>query len=189
MNTDLKSYLELVEASRTRTIEEMFTSANDIPRIYSFTKSPGGDVICSPFGSFTDPYEGLAMFAHQTNKDVVALALTCSGWGAQNDTEEEARAIPPSENPDRESVRLELIVNIRNEFYSRVSFPENSKQPPMETWSPVDGEESEVIAGDLLEAIRASLHFHRLSEDDMKHIFESFRKLLDDIDDDTTPDD
>ncbi len=41
----------------------------------------------------------------------------------------------------------------------------------------------EAVAGDLLEAIRASLHFHRLSEEDMKMIYEGFRELIDKIED------
>ncbi len=63
MIDELQEYLGLVEASRTTTQEEMFSTGNDLSRIYSFSKSPTGGVICSPFGAFTDPYEGLATFA------------------------------------------------------------------------------------------------------------------------------
>jgi len=179
MIDELQEYLGLIEVSRNATQEEMFSTGNDLSRIYSFSKSPTGGVICSPFGAFTDPYEGLATFAHQTSKDVIALALTASGWGAQFDTEEEAKETRPSESPSRESVKLELIVNVSNEFFSRVSFPE-SENDPIISYSN-DGEEA--VAGDLLEAIRASLHFHRLSEEDMKMIYEGFRELIDKIED------
>jgi hypothetical protein len=179
MIEELQEYLGLIEVSRNATQEEMFSTGNDLSRIYSFSKSPSGGVICSPFGAFTDPYEGLATFAHQTSKDVIALALTASGWGAQFDTEEEAKETRPSENPNRESVKLELIVNVTNEFFSRVSFPESGHEPIVSYSN--DGEEA--VAGDLLEAIRASLHFHRLSEEDMKMIYEGFRELIDKIED------
>lgn len=178
MIDELQEYLGLVEASRTTTQEEMFSTGNDLSRIYSFSKSPTGGVICSPFGAFTDPYEGLATFAHQTSKDVIALALTASGWGAQFDTEEEAKETRPSENANRESVKLELIVNVSNEFFSRISFPESGHEPLISYSS---DEKEEAVAGDLLEAIRAALHFHRLSEEDMKKIYEGFRDLIDKI--------
>ena len=182
MIEELQEYLGLIEVSRNATQEEMFSTGNDLSRIYSFVKSPSGGVVCSPFGAFTDPYEGLATFAHQTNKDVVALALTASGWGAQFDTEEEAKETRPSESAGRESVKLELIVNVTNEFFSRVSFPESGHEPIVSYSN--DGEEA--VAGDLLEAFRASLHFHRLSENDMKMIYEGFRELIDKIEDGNT---
>jgi hypothetical protein len=182
MIEELQEYLGLIEVSRNATQEEMFSTGNDLSRIYSFAKSPSGGVICSPFGAFTDPYEGLATFAHQTSKEVIALAVTASGWGAQFDTEEEAKETRPSENPNRESVKLELIVNVSNEFFSRVSFPESGHDPIVSYSN--DGEEA--VAGDLLEAIRASLHFHRLSEEDMKKIYEGFRELIDKLEDDNS---
>jgi len=182
MKIDLENCLELIEASRTATQSEMFNEANDLSRIYSFSKSPTGGVICSPFGAFPDPYEGLAMFAHETSKDVIALAVTCSGWGAEG-TGDAPEQIAPSEHPDRESVRLELVVSVSNEWFTRLSFPENQEREDLVSASST---EDHVVAGDLLEAIRASLHFHRLSEEDMKSIYEGFRKILDDIDEGTT---
>lgn len=154
---------------------------DEFARVYKFIERPGRSehqepatvVECSMFGAFPDIYEGLEVFALQTDHRAVAIALTTSGWAVPTHIGCETPDCPPSEHPERQRVALLFLLTDDNRQASRLVMCENGQ-----TLDENEGENEG--RGQLVEACAMALHFHRADKDHLRELIESTRaRLLD----------
>lgn len=152
---------------------------DEFARVYKFVERPGRSednepsivLECSLFGAFPDIYEGLQIFAGQTDARAVGLAITTCGWAipyeagtspAEGDT-------PPSEHPDRRRVSVLFVLTDDNRQASRMV---------MTSTGEVLEENENDGQGQLVEACAMALHFHRADKEHLLELIETTRHRL-----------
>lgn len=171
-------------------VGERFHRGNDeYARVYKFIERPGRSdngepplvVECSLFGAFPDIYEGLEVFALQTDHRAVAIGLTTCGWAVPHHgkCERDEFDVAPSEHPDRKRVALAFVLTDDNLEASRLVMVETQEVVEEST-------DSSSSSGQLVDACAMALHFHRA---DKEHLRELIRDTQDRLTELTTIED